>query len=453
MEKVEKIQQRVRTGVDFDDYFSGPCDPTRHSRLPWFLRLHGSILPKLVIPLLFIGGWATAVTAISRYVLDLSVDSVLLIVLGFVVGLALSFRSSTAYERYAEGRKLWAQMVLHSRNLARIIWIHSEEREGQEGKEDALKKLSAINLIIAFAQSVKHKIRHEPEYDYADLKPLINHLSTYSKQAHEGDIPATLYNDTINKGLNTWGEYLGMPIFTSNPRKMLKQYAKAGIHHGNLPLEIMNYLSAYLDSLMNDGHITVPALQSQMLNSIASMLESYGGCEKVLHTPLPIAYNIAISQITWLYTMLLPFQLYPKLGWITIPGTIVAAYIILGIAAIGREIENPFGLDVNDLDMDGYVSQLANDLIIMTSSLPPKMEEVLESSKNLPLWPYSLAGYPAWKERDISEIMQSARGRVDHQHISITREKQNRERVETFGSNIECGLQALEYTRRQNGKC
>jgi len=111
----------------------------------------------------------------------------------------------------------------------------------------------------------------------------------------------------------------------------------------------------------------------------------------------------------------------------------VAAYIILGIAAIGREIENPFGHDVNDLDMNGYVSQLANDLIIMTSSAPPKMEEVLESSKNLPLWPYSLAGYPAWKEKDISEIRQSARGRVDRQHISISRDKQSRERIETFG--------------------
>ncbi|KAF8422460.1 Bestrophin, RFP-TM, chloride channel-domain-containing protein [Tirmania nivea] len=433
MEKVETIKPRVRTGVDFDDYFSGPCDPTRHSKLPWFLRLHGSILPKLIIPLLFIGGWATAVTVISNYVADLSVDSVLLTVLGFVVGLALSFRSSTAYERYTEGRKFWTQMILHSRNLARIIWIHADEREGQVGKEDALKKLSAINLIIAFAQSVKHKIRHEPEYDYVDLKPLINHLSTYSKQAHEGDVPAALYNDTMKKGFDTWCEYLGLPIFTSNPRKMLKQYAKAGIHHGNLPLEIMNYLSAYIGSLMNSGQMTVPVLHTQVFNSMALMLDSYSGCERILQTPLPVGYNIAISQITWLYTIVLPFQLYPKLGWITIPGTMVAAYIILGIAAIGREIENPFGHDVNDLDMDGYVSQLANDLIIMTSSAPPDMEEVLESSKNLPLWPYSLAGYPAWKGRDISEIRQSAHRRVDHQHISITREKQNRERAETFG--------------------
>ena len=167
---------------------------------------------------------------------------------------------------------------------------------------------SAINLIIAFAQSVKHKIRHEPEYDYADLRPLINHLSTYSKEAHRGDIPAKRYNETMhketkNKGLNTWGESLGLPIFTSNPRKQLKKYAKDGIHHGNLPLEVMNYLSAYLGSLMKGGQMTAPVLQTQVFNSMALMLDSYGGCERVLQTPLPVAYNIAISQITWLYTM------------------------------------------------------------------------------------------------------------------------------------------------------
>ena len=74
--------------------------------------------------------------------------------LGFVVGLALSFRSATAYERYAEGRKYyhlpivflnnfryWAQMTLVTRNLSRLVWIHIKERNGDLGKEDLLAKL------------------------------------------------------------------------------------------------------------------------------------------------------------------------------------------------------------------------------------------------------------------------------------------------------------------------
>jgi predicted membrane chloride channel (bestrophin family) len=44
------------------------------------------------------------------------------------------------------------------------------------------------------------------------------------------------------------------------------------------------------------------------------------GTERVVNTPLPIAYSISISQITWAYVLALPFQLVGYLGWVTIPG-------------------------------------------------------------------------------------------------------------------------------------
>ena len=133
----------------------------------------------------------------------------------------------------------------------------------------------------------------------------------------------------------------------------------------------------------------------------------------------------------------MPFQLYPKLGWITIPGTIIAAYIILGIAAIGDEIENPFGLDVNDLDMDGYVNQLAHDLIIMTSQAVPDIDDVFGSVENMPLWPYSLSGFPAWQGKEIDEIRSAARGRVKYQHVSVSRNMENMDRMDTSGPGSE----------------
>jgi putative membrane protein len=70
-------------------------------------------------------------------------DHILLTVLGFIVGLALSLRSTTAYERYMEGRRYWATLTLTSQNLARLIWVHAKEREGEQGKEDLLAKMYA----------------------------------------------------------------------------------------------------------------------------------------------------------------------------------------------------------------------------------------------------------------------------------------------------------------------
>lgn len=68
------------------------------------------------------------------------VSSILLTVTGFVVSLGLSFRNSSAYERYMEGRKYWAQLILTSQNLARVFWIHTKERPGMVEK-DVLAKL------------------------------------------------------------------------------------------------------------------------------------------------------------------------------------------------------------------------------------------------------------------------------------------------------------------------
>jgi putative membrane protein len=66
---------------------------------------------------------------------------ILLTVTGFLVGLTLSFRNTTAYERYAEGRKYWAQLGVTTQSLARIIWTHTKERKGEDGKDDLLAKM------------------------------------------------------------------------------------------------------------------------------------------------------------------------------------------------------------------------------------------------------------------------------------------------------------------------
>lgn len=106
-----------------------------------FLRMHGSILPKMIVPLFILGGWATCITCISELTeASLGVSSILLTVTGFVVSLSLSFRNSSAYERYTEGRKYWAQLITASQNLARVFWVHARDRPEHE-QRDVLAKL------------------------------------------------------------------------------------------------------------------------------------------------------------------------------------------------------------------------------------------------------------------------------------------------------------------------
>lgn len=127
-------------------------------------------------------------------------------VLGFVVGLSLSFRSSTAYERYSEGRKTWCTLLIHSRNLARYTWIHVNEREGHT-KEDLLGKITIMNLILAFAVATKHRLRFEPYAHYPDIASLVGHLDTYAKAAGKVEHEEKKKQSAIK----TLGERLGMP--------------------------------------------------------------------------------------------------------------------------------------------------------------------------------------------------------------------------------------------------
>jgi putative membrane protein len=136
--------------------------------------------------------------------------------------------------------------------------------------------------------------------------------------------------------------------------------------------------------------------------------------ERVLSTPLPVGYNILISQIVLLYVYLLPFQLYASLGWVTIPGTIAAAYIIIGLAAIGNELENPFGNDVNDLPLDHYCTELGKELDIMMSMPMKKWGVILKEgeSRNKVLWPLSEGAANEWSGRSEKDIRSALKAKV-----------------------------------------
>lgn len=70
----------------------------------------------------------------------------------------------------------------------------------------------------------------------------------------------------------------------------------------------------------------------------------------------------------------------------------VTAYILFGLLNISYQIENPFGYDINDLDLDRYCRGLAVDLDLITSSMPgPNPKEWLYSVQNRPLWPLQQA--------------------------------------------------------------
>lgn len=216
-------------------------------------------------------------------------------------------RSGLVSSKWSRKGKLMSNIVIY------IIHLVSTN-------PSSLRRPSALNLLNAFACSVKHRLRFEPGIDYPDLRDRIEYLDTFARAA---DLEIPRPGD--KKKIKAVGEYLGVTFAESNPRKRIKRSKKP---LGNLSLEILNHLSCYVHSIIDNETLKVGLYQNQAITGIVQLNEALTGMDRVLQTPLPIAYSIAISQITWVYVMMLPFQLWDDLRWITIPGCIFAAYIM-----------------------------------------------------------------------------------------------------------------------------
>ncbi|KAK9466879.1 Bestrophin, RFP-TM, chloride channel-domain-containing protein [Lipomyces arxii] len=394
-------------------------DPFARSALPYALRFRGSIFWSLLPQMVIVASWGSLIVSISLLKTNLGVSSILITVLGFVTGLTLSFRVNTAYERYNEGRKYWAQLTVTIRSFSRFLWFQIPLRKGTE-KEDTLMKVTVMKLLVAFAIALKHHLREEMGIDYEDLQPFVRYLPTYAKKRSElAELEqmrqrAELANDQAEaEKLATLEEIMrsaavGTPstlepnplartssaplqrklTYQRNIKTKMQQWfpldpklveyladrddriSRATVMHGNLPLEILQYIAYYERELNKEQAMLSPSEVAQFHTQLNLMTDILTGTERILRTPLPLAYNILCNQLAWIFTLILPFQLVLTLRWVAIPGTIIAGYVILGLAAIGLEIENPFGFDSNDLDLNRYCQNISVEVAMTMSHVP-----------------------------------------------------------------------------------
>ncbi|KAJ7455462.1 Bestrophin, RFP-TM, chloride channel-domain-containing protein [Mycena latifolia] len=125
------------------------------------------------------------------------------------------------------------------------------------------------------------------------------------------------------------------------------------LHRGqNLPEEVLRSLSEWFAVLEERGTVPGTSLGS-LIGCIQSFETSLTTLEQVLTTPLPFMFSVHI-RVVWLYLFLLPLQLVSDFEWHTVPAVAVGAFVYLGFVAAGEEIEQPFGYDDNDLDLDMF---------------------------------------------------------------------------------------------------
>jgi putative membrane protein len=293
----------------------------KRERRSWFrilLQLRGSVIPSILPRVLLCGIFGFLISLLNAFGIDVSLPTLSSVVPSIVLGLLLVFRTNTAYERFWEGRKAWGTLVNTVRNLARIIWVTVEEKDPKDRHE----KIAALRLLVAFAVATKLHLRSEP---------IVTEL--------EALMPPDCYEK----------------LKTMN----------------NPPLEVAFWIGNYFQQQYNRDRIDGYQLIN-MFQLLDKMVEVLGSCERILRTPIPLAYSIHLKQLLLLYCLTLPFQVVMELGWSTAPIVALISFAVFGIEEIGIEIENPFGRDPNDLPLDQICQTMQiniNDLITLAPSV------------------------------------------------------------------------------------
>lgn len=271
----------------------------------------GSVVPAVLSRVILCGAFGFVISSVQS-LQNIGISVALPIWSGLipalVIGLLLMFRTITAYERFRESRKSWGALVNTVRNLARHIWVAIKENH----PDDRYKKIATLRLLVAFAVATKLHLREEPVN--SELEPLLLPERYLKLQRVE--------NSPLQLAL--WiGDYLQK----QHERKYLNSYQLVSLHK-------------LLDNMVN----------------------SLGTCERIIKTPIPLAYGIHLKQLVLIYCLSLPFQLVNYFQWFT--GVVVAliTFALLGIEEVDSEIENSFGYDYCDLPLDANCHTLLSNI-------------------------------------------------------------------------------------------
>jgi len=277
----------------------------------WFylvLDFNSSVIPSIWMRVLAIMIFALGVTIGYGNNLPMSQPILGSIIPGIVLGLLLVFRTNTAYDRYWEGRKLIGLISKNCCIMAKNIMVFVPENNS----EDYEKKISHIKLLIAMFIAIKLQLRQEK------------------------------VNEEIKK-------YISEIQYIELTRTK------------NMPLQITKWLTTYFNELAKNHTINELTLMTWNQKT-EEVFIAFGGCQRIATTPIPKAYSIHLKHLLLIYCFAIPFQFVAELNWWTIPVAGIISFTLLGIEAIGLEIENPFGYDYNDLPLDNITTKMTEDI-------------------------------------------------------------------------------------------
>lgn len=267
---------------------------------------HGTILPQVLPAIIVLSSISVLLGIVAHYKwFDIPTPPILgFTIFGIVLSIFLGFRNNACYERWWEGRKLWGLLVATQRHIARDTQILPQER-----------RELILNQVIVFAHLLRDRLRYQVAHPELFL------------------------------------EY----------GKMDSNQIEAFTSHINPPQFCLEHIQSDLIVALRNKEISDIVYQ-QLSAHISNLGLLQAGCDRIASTPLPFAYSVLLHRAIYSFCFMLPFGMEASLGFWTPLMVAWLVYMFLGLDTLSSQLEEPFGLQDNDLPLDTMVNLIEREL-------------------------------------------------------------------------------------------
>lgn len=264
------------------------------------------IVEEVWRPLLALFVWDVIVT-LGYFFQPFQAPSLPLTLFGSALALFLGFRSTSAYQRWWEGRVLWGAMINASRSLSRAARSYLPDEEGRDLQR------AIILRQITYVHVLRCQLRRQDPREEA-----LRFLSL------DEAAPSLRRNNVANGILDGTG-------------RRVDQARQQG----------------WIDTIQ----------QASIERTLVDIANAQGGMERLKNTPLPNQYRFFPEFFTRLFCVLLPIGLVETLGLATPIGSTVAGLMFLAVLKIGDDLVDPFADTVHDVPLTAMCRTVEIDLL------------------------------------------------------------------------------------------
>jgi putative membrane protein len=279
-----------------------------------------------------------------------------LAVLGLAVAFVTGFKNNAAYGRLWEARQIWGGIVNSSRAWAVSV---RDFIDAAAESRDVHRRL--VYRHLAWVTALRYQLREPRAWEAQLLRSQVE----YQERVFPVIERTTKLDDELAPLLSE--QELAYVLSKKNRANVLlslqsedlAKCAKAG------------WLSEY-------KHL-------ELVRLVTLLFDHQGRCERIKNFPYPRQFATLNLLFIWLFIVLLPLGLHaelvklrPSLAWLTLPLTVIIAWVFHTMDRIGDVSESPFEAGANDIPITALARSIEIDLrdLADEKDLPPALQPV-----------------------------------------------------------------------------